>query len=494
MWVLRRKVRAALGSMLKALIGPAVVWIPLAPSLAAPLSAPVVIPLHWVASPNDASTRKLGIYAALNDGSQPELFEFDTGGTGFLATEACDRSRSRWWGDGSPVAPCPSGPPPPGCPTPSAATFCTIYDSGLQYNGNIVSSTVQLFASQQGPVALSTPRLTLGQTLFITGGSAKSDPSGWLANDPDGSGSFRPPVQGRFYGDFGMAIKPSSNGIPTLIQQDSFWTLFDPDKVKRGFRVHASDETPWVQFGLTEQDLQGATMRFRLDREYGGIRTGSLRVHKAGANQDQPFSMKRNTMLIFDTGATTTIHSGPVLITGQNDPDGVFPCALTTSVCPFPQGTTSSTVLDGAHVRVQALSLDPGVGELDLLSFVAGDNKATERDYNQVTIQGMGTELAPACALLNNPQACYYLNTGILPFLHYDVITVLEPGPDDRLNSDSPAAAADTPRIVLELERPAVPAPAPLLALAGVFGWSRRLRNRLRHRLRQRPEPASPQR
>lgn len=485
-----RKPPAALQAILMALSGPALALAPFAPSSsAAPLTTPVVVPLHWVASPNDASTRKLGIYAALNNGSQPELFEFDTGGTGFLATAACDPARSPWWGGSSPSSPCPSAPPPAGCPTPSAKTFCTTYDSGLQYNGSIVSSTVQLFASKHGPVALSTPALTMGQTLFITGGSSKSDPSGWLANDPDGPDSFRPPVQGRFYGDFGMAIKPNANGIPSLIQQDSFWRMFDPDTVQRGVRVHASDDSPWVQFGLTEQDLIGVTMRFRLDREYGGIRTGSLRVDKAGANQDQAFSMKRNTMLIFDTGATTTIHSGPVLITGKDDPEGVFPCALTTSVCPFPPGTSSSTVLDGAHVRVQALSLDPGVGELDLLSFVAGDNKTTGRDYNQVTIQGMGTELAPACASLTPPQACYYLNTGILPFLNYDIITVLEPGWNNALTSASPGVAADDPRIVLELERPPVPAPAPLLALAGAFGWSRRLRRRLR----QQPAASNPQ-
>jgi hypothetical protein len=74
----------------------------------------------------------------------------------------------------------------------------------------------------------------------------------------------------------------------------------------------------------------------------------------------------------------------------------------------------------------------------------------------------------------------------------HTVNVVPEAGRNDRLNSDSSSVAADNPRSVLELEleRPVEPAPAPLLALAGVFGWSRRLGRRLGHRR----APAPPQR
>lgn len=55
------------------------------------LTAPVRVNLHWRTISSVA--QKLGIYAAIN-GGDPQIFEFDTGGSGFNATIACDFTTS----------------------------------------------------------------------------------------------------------------------------------------------------------------------------------------------------------------------------------------------------------------------------------------------------------------------------------------------------------------------------------------------------------------
>jgi hypothetical protein len=69
--------------------------------------------------------------------------------------------------------------------------------------------------------------------------------------------------------------------------------------------------------------------------------------------------------------------------------------------------------------------------------------------------------LAPACAAFNTP--CYYLNTGILPFLENDVIVNLDP-------------TLANPQLTLVQQQ--VPAPAPVLGLGAAFGFAKRLRRR----------------
>jgi hypothetical protein len=123
-------------------------------------------------------------------------------------------------------------------------------------------------------------------------------------------------------------------------------------------------------------------------------------------------------------------------------------------------------VSPGAQVQISGLSLSTG-NPATILDFMAGNNKATSPAFNEVAVQGYSpANLAPACAALAPPQPCYYLNTGILPFLSNDVIV------------DLSTWSAANPSGELSLVAQ-VPAPPALLAPCAVLGAARRLRQRL---------------
>jgi hypothetical protein len=75
-------------------------------------------------------------------------------------------------------------------------------------------------------------------------------------------------------------------------------------------------------------------------------------------------------------------------------------------------------------VKVSGLSLY-GVEE-EISSFQAGCNSNTTPQLNQVELQnGPTSNPAPPASLSGLP--CSYLNTGILPFLDYDIVINLDP-------------------------------------------------------------------
>lgn len=270
-----------------------------------------------------------------------------------------------------------------------------------------------------------------------------------------------------------MSIKQSPIGINSLVNQLSYTNGVTP-----GFRVHAIyGERPWVQFGLGPEDLKKWPKHFSLNTSTGpanpnpntntgGINNGSLKV-KGG----QTFSGKNLTSLIFDSGATTTIHSGPaapiVTLTNEPFPPGPFPLALTQSC-----SSNKTYVTDSAHVKVSGLSVY-GVEE-EILSFEAGCNSNTTPEFNQVELQiGSASNPAPSCTTF--VATCYYLNTGILPFLSYDIIFNLDPA----ISTLGSVPNEPNTAKVLMLQ---VPTPAPLLGVMSAFGFARRLRRRMNQR------------
>ena len=441
------------------------------------LTEPVKVDLHWQKISRGA--KKLGIYAAIN-GGLPQIFEFDTGGSGFNATIACDFSRySNWWGS-STSDPCPSPSPPASttpppqpspCPTISLSPeFCTLYDSGLQYNGSQVVGSVQLFDQPYSTSAkLNAANVVIGQSTSIY--DTKKGSYDWYANT---SSPLSEPVEGAFYGDFGMSIKQSPIGINSLVNQLTYANGVTP-----GFRVHAiHGERPWVQFGLGPEDLKKWPKHFTLNTSTGlanpnpntntgGINNGSLKVEGS-----QTFSGENLTSLIFDSGATTTIHSGSaapiVTLTNEPFPPGPFPLALTQSC----SSKNKTYVTDSAHVKVSGLSVY-GVEE-EILSFQAGCNSRTSPEFNQVELQiGSTSNPSPSCTTFEAP--CYYLNTGILPFLSYDIIFNLDP----TMSFLGSVVSEPNSAKVLMLQ---VPAPVPLLGVMTAFSFARRLRRRMNQR------------
>lgn len=334
------------------------------------ITSPIQVPLHWRHIDGSASEpRKLGIYATLGGASTPQLFEFDTGGAGFFAAYDTG-SASPWWGSGW---------------TATSGTFSQSYDSGITYTGTAVTTTVQLFAdSTASAPLLSASDVIVGQTNGI-------DRAGYPTLWPLPSAGSPPPVEQAFYGDFGMAPKQGQAGIDSLAGQ----FLYGPG-ITAGFRVHASDENPWVQFGLADADLTILPTTFAMNVATGtspaGVAyyqnllvSGSLSVVKDNAPFDQA------TGFIFDTGAFTTIHNS-----APNDP---FPAHLT-------KDHAGTEVVHGAQFVARGISLQHGESAEPFLDFTTGGVK----DVDKVDVQYKA----------NDP--IYYLNTGILPFTQNDVV------------------------------------------------------------------------
>ena len=338
------------------------------------ITTPIQVPLHWRHINGDTSgPRKLGIYVTLGGGSTPQLFEFDTGGNGFYATytssTAASGTASPWWGNAW---------------TTTGGTFSQSFDSGHVYTGSAATTTVQLFAS--GTAA--TPLLTAASAIVGQTTSIIDTKSGTQQLWPLPSGTSPPPIEQVFYGDFGMAPKRGQAGIDQLAAQ----LLYGPG-VSAGFRVHASDETPWVQFGLSAADTALAatvatSFALNVDSKNGTspagvlfydnlVVTGSLSVTSGTHEFKQP------TGFIFDTGASTTIHSGTNI---------QFPSDLTHD--------SGKRVRDGAKVVVSGSSLVTGEWPKFMDLTVSGSDK--------VDVQ-----------YKDGP---YYLNTGIAPFTQYDFI------------------------------------------------------------------------
>ena len=338
------------------------------------VTTPIQVPLHWRYVNGDVTgQRKLGIYVTLGGGTTPQLFEFDTGGNGFYATYAT--GSSPWWGPAW---------------TTTGGTFSQSFDSGLAYTGTAATTTVQLFGSATANTLLLTAaNAVVGQTTNIV--DTKYTPAEQLW--PLASGTTSPPIEQAFYGDFGMAPKRGQAGIDQLAAQ----LLYGPG-VTAGFRVHASDENPWVQFGLSASDTALATTSFALNVGSGtspaGVKyydnlvvTGSLSV------TDGVREFKQPTGFIFDTGASTTIHSGTNV---------QFPDDLT-------KDGAGKRVKDGALVVVSGSSLLDG----DWTAFM--NITASSSDKVGVQNDDSSTKHGP-----------YYLNTGIAPFLENDIIYNLE--------------------------------------------------------------------
>ena len=350
-----------------ALLGGAVAGLPACAQGFTTITSPIQVPLHWRHVNGETSgQRKLGIYVTLGGGSMPQLFEFDTGGDGFYAAYASG-TVSPWWGPAW---------------TTTGGTFSQTYDSGHVYTGSAATTTVRLFASGTA----TTPLLTADHAIVGQTTSIIDTKSGTQQLWPLPSGTSPPPIEQVFYGDFGMAPKKGQAGIDQLAAQ----LLYGPG-VTAGFRVHASDETPWVQFGLSAADtaLVATSFALNVDTTSGTspagvlyyenlVVTGSLSV------TDGTREFKQPTGFIFDTGASTTIHSGTNI---------VFPLDLT-------KDAEGKQVKDLASVVVSGSSLVTG-GWPAFMDLTASAATKVDVQYK------------------DGP---YYLNTGIAPFTQYDII------------------------------------------------------------------------
>lgn len=349
------------------------------------ITAPVTVPLYFT----DANgAQKLGIYVALGGSDKPQLFEFDTGGSGFYAAYAPENpGASPWWAKNSPVG-----------TTPVQVKF----DSGLKYTGNAVPTTVSLFAQGSDVPLVSTASVTVGQMDSIT----KGKDTFWT---PEGPTSQTPPIQGAFYGDFGASLKYSSNGISGLLAQLSFAPGITP-----GYRVHVDPRTnqAWVQIGLTPADVGSASgLYFPMVPDssaptwatvpYSGARFYSEQLFNADitiAKRDpttgvfKTVVMDKNVGMTPDTGAQTSLHNTNV----GDTPLPTHYAGITTDGKPRLESglnfSLSGTTIDGS--------------QRDYFQFQTNDTL----NGGQVGVQN--ASLSPL----------HYLNTGISLFYGNDVV------------------------------------------------------------------------
>lgn len=355
--------------------------LPAAVSAQSVISNTVLVPLHYRVI--DSGGFKLGIYASIGGSTTPQIFEFDTGGAGFYAAYASsDTSKSPWWGTGFAA---------------TGNSVTNTYDSGIRYEGTAVTAPVSIYSDHHSvaPLVTTSAALSVGQMTSITntnGGAAL-----WR---PDGNDGGQPPIDGAFYGDFGMSLAYADSGIVNLVAQLSFTNGIIP-----GFRVRAYGASPHLQIGLTAADTSSSSAF------YFGMNTNTnAPVGATFTNSGSPFYSEQvfnanmtisnattnftaNLGITTDTGASTTIHNGnlggiPGDLYVTNDDGKVY-------------------LVPGADLGLSGLTVSGTNAEF--YQFVT-TNK-------QVTIQDGKT---------NN--TTFYLNSGIALFQQYDVIYNLQDG------------------------------------------------------------------
>jgi len=354
------------------------------------INAPIVVPLHLTLI--DTGTYKLGIYATIGDGATPALFEFDTGATGFYATYSPNQNVSPWWGSGVNSLQMPVD---------------ASYASGLHYTGNLVEAPVTLYGSSDPSSALVAFPATarIGQMDSIVDEKNGNAPI-WDAN---GSVSGNPPVNGAFYGDFGMGLIFTSHGITNLLAQLDYGP-----RVVAGFRIHVDPvrQNASVQIGLTWNDVWNPYAFYfsmNVDPMAGGALSPgsgtqyfSQQVFNATINIADRKSLKsRNVGMITDTGATTELHNT------QESP-GALPKKY-------------DALINWDNQQMDAGELKSGLN-FALSGRTIWGKRASFFSFETTSVFNAGR------VGVSNDGGDYFLNTGISFFYPYDVIYNLRDG------------------------------------------------------------------
>lgn len=361
------------------------------------ITTPVKVPLYYTPTTTSSGEPKLGIWVAAGGSTTPQLFEFDTGSAGLYAAYASAvPDNSPWWG---------------GNFTPQQEGIGVSFDSGLVYQGNSVSTAVSLFGSQYSCAALvNTGKVTVGQMDQI--GTSTEPDAFW---SPTGSSTGEPPIDGAFYGDFGMALTYQPDDVMNVISQLTYgWG------VRPGFRVHADPITgeAWVQIGLTRKDLHQADgMYFAMVPDV--LAPPGARVPNSGVDYYalQPFDATINildddgksvindpgTPILPDTGAGTTLHN-----TQWSPPPS--PKRYNDDLIDWTDEPTTGKLYPGLTFFLTGITTDG----TPVTFFEFGTAEST--DGGRVAVQNTASSQGPA------PTDQYYLNTGLSLFQMYDVV------------------------------------------------------------------------
>lgn len=263
-------------------------------SYAQTVSEIIKIPLYSTLT--DTGANKWGIWVSLAGGSVPQLFEFDTGGGGFYATYSTTND-SPWWGTQYSLI--------------SSNTASNLYDSGFQYSGNTVQAQVSLFSNNIASSGVAIGSYVVGQTVSIV--DTKKNNEVYWSN----GAVVTPPIDGAFYGDFGMDLGYNSNGLVNLIEQMHFTNGITP-----GFIVNTplNGQNGYLQIGLSSsQTNQSGFNYFMMNADTSSptnTAAGTPFYSQSSVNMTMSISngatgsnYSTNIGIITDTGATPNIHN-----------------------------------------------------------------------------------------------------------------------------------------------------------------------------------------
>ena len=328
---------------------------------------------------------KYGIYATLAGSTNgPGLFEFDTGGSGFYAVAGGGASTSYW---GTNYA-------------PSNQTFTNSYDSGNVYTGTSVTTSVAIYSARDAshnynpdaaPAVITNPNILVGQTTSITNIYGKND------NWPSDSA----PVDGVFYGDFGLALKSSPNGIMNVFAQLDYGPGVTPGFVVKLGAYGSAD--PRVQVGLAADEHS----KYNIKIQMAGINTTNTFPNSDLPTYSEQIITAQMTLtngttvysgtigVTLDTGATPKIHD-------TNNDVTTLPSFFVTNYTTNHLGVVSTniSVADGATLSLFATETN-GVTTLNIFDMLV------DSTTNSVMVQISNT---------------FYINMGASLFYQYDVM------------------------------------------------------------------------
>jgi hypothetical protein len=322
------------------------------------INAPLQIPLYHPTNEGASDATKWGIYLSIGGGAAPALFELDTGGTGFYAAYATN-SASPWWGTD--------------VVTNNPVNGTNAYESGLTYYGASVFSSVTFWGNQTTSIFSSSNNLLVGQSTSIVEIKTNSLDGNittnalWTNTGEVTHGT--PPIQGAFYGDFGLALQSSSNALVNLIAQMQFTNGVVP-----GFVVHAplNGTNGYLQIGLhaSQTNTPGYNYFTMNPDTSGGTFSNTQISYKAEALisstlniQDHGTSIyATNIDLIADTGAHPNLHyssSNPPATLTDKISDGILTNDLSV--------TFTATDTSGSNITLQnfTTSTNGGNSEYD---------------------------------------------------------------------------------------------------------------------------------
>lgn len=347
------------------------------------------IPLYIF--PNTGGGYKIGISVSLNGGQSYQMYEFDTGGQGFWSAY-----NSSWFSN--PVM-------------QNDMTASNTYSSGITYQAQVASEPISFNATvNNGTLGSTSTLLTVnsGTVAAIEYAAKPTNP------DPFTNAQFQadisstptpiPPIYNTFFGDFGMALGSSSQGLFAILPQLTGYS--------NGFIInlgtYPTSNTPingqgyvqvgTLQVGLTPQEIASFPTLISMQ----GMNTGTV-----FPNSGEPTYQERlaagtysvggssfPTSFVFDTGAPTTeIHANG---------------SQSTFLAPFTQdGTLETGTQFTASSPGQVQPVPPGTLTADwLLQFLTGNTVgANEAGVDFSDSNGTG-----------------YVNTGLVPFFQGEVM------------------------------------------------------------------------